>query len=344
MTVIRGRESRKKHVTLEDLRVSLAGSILQVKDEVERTATEFMYGVGAARPSLGTARSSYVQPLVLLLAAECGGGAGARSVSLAKVIEYIHAASLVHDEVLDDVVREGSAPADRVRLASQAALLLGDYLLATAFSALEADRNMAFLPDLMSAVARTCEGQIRLLRSRGGFIAAPDYMDILRMRAGSLSAFCAKAGMLTADGPQQWADALGRFGEGFGVAFHVAEEILDLVEDDAGGSAAGRVFGPDRWFVLPLVKVAEAGRAERATLAAIAEKGEYSEKDLDVVRRLAEDTGALSRCWEIVQHWLDDALAHLEVLPETEAKTLLAQTAADLCGVRQHAAEGRVGS
>jgi octaprenyl-diphosphate synthase len=296
---------------------------------------EFMHGVGAARPSPRTARCSRVQPLVLLLSAECGAGAGARSVSLATVVELIHAASLVHDGVLDDGIREGRAPAGRVKSANQTAVLLGDYLLATAFSALGADGNMAFLSDLMSVVAQMCEGQVNLLRSRGSFIAAPDYLDILRMRAGSLTAFCAKAGMLTADGSREWADALGRFGERFGVAFHIAEEILDLVGDDSDGSATGRVFGPDRWFVFPLVQTAQAGSAERATLAAIAEKGEYSPKDLSVVRRLAEDTGALSRCWEIVHSWLDDALEHLELLPETEARTLLARTATDLCGVQQ---------
>ncbi len=331
-------------MALKDVRLPLTDLISQVEEEVQRAEMEFMYGAGAARPSLGMARGSRVQPLVLLLSAECGGGAGARSVSLAKVVEFIHAASMAHDGVLDDGIREGAAPASRVRSASQTAILLGDYLLATAFSALGSDGNMAFLSDLMSVVAQMCEGQVRLLRSRGRFIAAPDYLDILRMRAGSLTAFCAKAGMLTADGPREWADALGRFGERFGVAFHIAEEILDLVEDDPEGSATGRVFGPDRWFVFPLVQVAQAGSAERAALAAIAEKGEYSEKDLGVMRQLAEDTGALSRCWEIVQSWLGDALEHLEVMPETEARTLLTRTATDLCGVRQHAATERVRS
>jgi geranylgeranyl pyrophosphate synthase len=212
---------------------------------------------------------------------------------------------------------------------NQTSILLGDYLFAAAFGALAANGNNAFMSELMDVVARMCEGQVRFLRARGSFLSTPEYLDLLRRKSGSLADFCARAGGQTAGGSAELSEALGAFGERFGVAFHLAGEILDLVEGD--GSVIARVLGPDRGFTLPLALTAQAGQDERAALVAITGKTELSSEDLKEVRRLAEASGALYQCRGIVDSWLQEALDQLAPIPETDAKRLLERIAVDLC-------------
>jgi heptaprenyl diphosphate synthase len=318
-------------VELEYAANPLSGLVAEVEDTVQRTWVELIREFGTPYHNPLTARGSGVRPLLLLLAAECGGGITARSSSLASVVEFLYAASVFHDEVSDDDARGDRHPDEEAKSRSHASILLGDYLLATALSCLDADGNMAFLPDLMGVTARMCKGQVGFLLARGSFLEIPDYLDLVEMKAGSLTAFCARAGLLTADGPPEWAEAFGAFGERFGVAFHIAGEILDL-EECSEPSAARRLYGASRGFGLPLVLTAQAGQYERAVLATIAEKDECSPEDLDVVRQLAETSGALSRCWEIADEWLSAALDPLTSLPDTKAKQLLIETTTDLCG------------
>lgn len=321
----------------------LSGLVAEVEDTVRRAWVKLIREMGTLCQDPLTARDSGVRPLLLLLAAECGGGITARSSSLATVVEFLYVASVFHHEVSDSHVGGDRGPDEEAKRRSQTSILLGDYLLATALSSLAADENMEFLPDLMGVTARMCKGEVGFLLARGSFLEVPDYLDLVEMKAGSLTAFCARAGLLTADDPPEWAEALGAFGERFGVAFHIIGEILDL-EECSEPSAAKRLYGASRGFGLPLVLAAQAGQYERAALATIGEKDECSSDDLDMVRQLVETSGALSRCWEMADEWLSAALNPLTSLPDSKAKQLLIETATDLCRRQQRTAAERLGS
>jgi geranylgeranyl pyrophosphate synthase len=256
-------------------------------------------------------------------------------VSLGVTVELLHIALLLHDRVRDDDTRADVRPDDEAKWARNTSVLRGDYLLATAVGTLSADGNISFLSDLIDVVRQMCEGQARFLRTRGSLLATEEYLDALRMRTGALPAFAARAGFLVAGGPPQYAEAFHAFGERFGVAFHLAGEILDLIEDRP--ESLERVLARDGWRTLPVAVTARIGERERAELEAILAKGDFSPHDLVDLRRLAEDSGAIRRCWGIVADRLADAVSRLAPIPETPAKALLVKTAGDLCGDRRSA-------
>ncbi len=317
---------------LKQTYLPLDGLMSQVEAAIQSAQLGLAHGLEAAAPNLAAARGRRVPALLLLMAAECAGGAGPRSLSMATVVELIHAASLIHEAVSDDTGPRNQRPSAEPSRRNPVSVLLGDYLLASAFGILAADGNMMFLAELMRVIARMCEGQVHLLRARGDFIPEAQYLDRLRERTGSLLGFCGRTGVLTAGGTQEWADALDAFGERFGVAFHVTCEILDLTDSSLDDSAPEHVIGPDGRFTLPLASVARSGRSARAALARIAGKDTFSPEDRETVRQLADSTGAITRCWEIVDTWLRAAQECLMPLPDGEAKELLLQAASDLCG------------
>jgi geranylgeranyl pyrophosphate synthase len=316
----------------------IADLVASIDERLASAKRGLVDGLGSAGPELDSARGRRMPSLILLLSAECAGGAGPRSISMATVAEFTHAASVFHDAVMDDAAlqrRPSEAGFDR---RNQISILLGDYLLSHALSVLVAEKNLALLPDLIGVVARMCDGQARELGARGRAIPEAEYLEILRAKAGSLPAFCGKAGALTAGGSEEWADALEAFGERFGIAFHINGEVTDVMEGDADPRAAERVLGADRGLTLPLSLVARNGRRDRGALERIRQEGEHSPGDMKTVCQLAESTGAISRCRELVDTWLAAAHEQLATLPESEAVRQLVRASADLCGRRPHAA------
>jgi len=306
---------------------------------VLRAQAAYADSLRALPPHVLDSRSRRLHPSILLLAAECGGGPGPRSFSLAAVVELVHSGSLVHDSVLDSGYnRDG-----RVKAENQASILLGDCLLASAFALVSADGNLRFVSDLTQALTRMCQGQTRLLNARDHPLDPAAYLAALEIRAGSLTSFSAGAGLLAAGGPPHLAAPLREFGRHFGVAFHIAGDILDLLEAPFDGSVAARAFAPDRVLSLPLTLVYHAGRTQRRALEAAARKDDLLPGDLIALRRLAEETGAISHCRQMIETRLTASLDNLHALPETPARNLLARTATELCHRPPRHAGGHTG-
>jgi geranylgeranyl pyrophosphate synthase len=299
----------------------------QVEAAVLRAQAPYADGLRSLSPHVLASRGRRVHPSILLLAAECAGGAGAGALSLAAVVELLHSGSLVHDSVLDSGYnRDG-----RVKAENQASIILGDCLLASAFTLLAADRNLRFAPELTRALTLMCQGQTRLLSARDHPLDPAGYLAALELRAGSLTSFSAGAGLLAAGGPPHWVEPLREFGRRFGLAFHLAGDLLDLLEAPSDPSVAARAFAPDRGPSLPLALVYHAGPTHRRALEAITRKDDLLPDDLLALRHLAEETGAISHCRKTIDTWLNASLGHLAALPQSPARDLLARTAADLC-------------
>lgn len=285
-------------------------------------------GHAAERALLGPGKR--LRPTILLLAAECSGRATEHALSLASVVEVVHAASLIHDDVLD------SAPSRRGRRSPNAlwdnkiSVLLGDYLIARALDLLPAGHRERWVPELAELARRMCEGQIRELRAAGRALSEGQYLDIARAKTGSIFAFCGSAGAEMSGGPPGLAAPLRRFGESFGIAFQVADDILDLVGTDGqSGKPEGR-DAAERKFTLPLILAAESSSEARAELGRIFAKAELSQEDVQAVRALARSAGAVDAAWQRVAQWLQSACEQLGAVPESDAKQALIA----LCGDR----------
>ena len=281
--------------------------------------------LGAAARRALSGRGKRLRPAVLLLAAESAGRATESSAILGAVVELLHTASLVHDDVVDGSGSRRGKRSVNAEWGNKISVLLGDYLLTEALALLPSEERDRFLREMLAVARWMCAGQVEELRSAGSLLTEAEYLAIARAKTGSLFGLCGKVGAESGGGPPETAAALEGFAERFGIAFQLADDILDLVGTDGrSGKPEGRDLAEGK-FTLPVILAAERGDGEtRERLEALLAQEHISSSDAQEVRRLAESTGAVGYAWEKVGEWLEAARTQLVVVPESEAKEALA--------------------
>lgn len=311
---------------LVDLYPRLGDLLAQVEAAIARVWDDQQSFLSRAAQEVLSGRGKRLRPILLLLSAECGGGANDSSIAMAGVVEIVHAASLVHDDVIDDAPsRRGRRSAKQV-WGNKVSVLLGDFLIAGAFNLLAGVATGQLMSDLARVASRMCDGQVTELRSagQGRPVTEQQYLGVVRAKTASLFQFCCQAGVETAGGPASRAVPLGRFGENFGMAFQLADDILDLVGSDGrSGKSEGRDLAERKW-TLPLIHLYQQGdQATRERLAEMLEAEQLSGHELELARDMARAAGSVEYAWARAGEWLAAAREQLAAVPEGAAKQAL---------------------
>jgi len=277
----------------------------------------------ASRRAL-SGRGKRLRPAVLLLAAECAGGATEGSIRLAAVAEIVHSASLVHDDVVDDSTSRRGRRSAKALWGNKVSVLLGDYLVAKAFDLLPAEERPRLVEEMAGVAKRMCEGQVRELRRAGRLASESEYLEVVRAKTGALFRFCARMGAETGGGSAEVVETLARFGEHFGIAFQLADDILDLAGcNGKSGKPEARDLG-ERKLTLPLILAASAGgRRVRGELMGLVQRDRIGAAEVRRAREIAEATHAVDEAWRRVHKWLASAREQLAPLPDSRARQAL---------------------
>jgi octaprenyl-diphosphate synthase len=307
----------------------LPGLLSRVESEIQRVWESERGFLSLSVRKVLSGRGKRLRPAVTLLAAEAAGGAGDRAVTFAAVVEIVHTASLIHDDVVDGALSRRGRRSAKADWGNKVSVLLGDYLIARAFTILSHEDRDRLAPALAEVARRMCDGQIQELRLSGRVISEAQYLDIVRAKTGALFGLCGKAGVVTAGGAPEMAEALQRYGEEFGFAFQIADDILDLVGSNGrSGKPQGRDLA-ERKTTLPLILAAKRSRELRAQFNALLGAGQITADSARCARELVESTRALEHSWSRVHESLVRARAALEPVPESEAKRALLAMAGD---------------
>jgi len=260
--------------------------------------------------------------LVLLTAQACGGVRPAHPV-LAAVVEMIHTATLVHDDILDEAVIRRHAATINAEWGNETAVLMGDYLFTHAFHlAASLDSTLA-CRWIGRATNLVCEGEMQQVHNRGNVdLDESAYYEIIRGKTAELTAVSCRLGASYASADPATVEAMDEYGRDLGVAFQIADDVLDIWGDER---ATGKSLGTDlekQKLTLPLIrllKTAPPGLAARIRRI-VAEPTRESRREL---RPYLETSGALDYSWEQAKSYAARATEALELLPETAAKGLL---------------------
>lgn len=294
-------------------------------EENMRSETDQFNRIGAYLLAAGGKR---IRPLLLLLSARIAGYLGSQHIVLASVVESIHMATLLHDDVLDRATVRRGFPAANLVWGNQAAVLAGDYLLARAFSLVIASGNLPVLEVLGRTVSCLVEGEMRqLVGSSALDLSQEDYLEIVDGKTAALfAASCRCGALLGNDGPG--GDALEDFGFRLGRAFQLVDDVLDYV---AEGTEFGKIRGHDLAegkVTLPLIHALRHGTDDdRRCIAAALGRSELSESHFTEVLRILEQTGGIAYCLEQARTLCRQAGEGLRIFadgPEKEALLELA--------------------
>jgi octaprenyl-diphosphate synthase len=272
-----------------------------------------------------------LRPVLTLAAARmCGYGGGLRHVHLAACVEFIHTATLLHDDVVDESqLRRGLASANAV-FGNKASVLVGDFLFARAFQLMVSDGSLRVLEILSGAAATIAEGEVLQLVTQND-LSTPEerYLDVVRGKTAALFAAACEVGAVVAARPAAEEAALRDYGTNLGIAFQLVDDALDYAADQAVlGKTVGDDFREGKITLPVLTAYAAGSAAERVFWRRTIEASEQTEADLDEAMRLIGNSNAITVTLDRASQFASAAKHSLAVFPDTKLRRSL-QAVAD---------------
>ncbi|MEF3168676.1 MAG: polyprenyl synthetase family protein [Deltaproteobacteria bacterium] len=254
-----------------------------------------------------------IRPLLTVCAARLCGRSDDAAYELSVVPEYLHAASLLHDDVVDGGVLRRGKPAAHTLWGVKAVVLVGDSLYARAIEIATRFRNVPIARIIAETVALMAEGEIiQLLSSQTRGLDEKTYLDIVYRKTGALiSASCAIGALLAEAGPRQ-VHALTEFGRLIGIAFQMVDDVLDYTsETEKLGKAVGTDMAEGKTTLPLAIAMERAETRDRERLKEILSSERITNDDLSWAQRILHQTGAIEETLTRAEAYIEDACAHL---------------------------------
>ena len=263
--------------------------------------------------------------LTLQSAKLCGYKKGGRDINLAACVELIHAATLMHDDVIDNAnIRRGQKTLNTI-WGNQSSILVGDYLLSRCFEMMVEDENIEVLRLLSSTSSQIAQGEVLQLQHKGEIdMLEETYLNIISCKTASLFAAATKVGAILAEKNSKYKDALEFYGKNLGLTFQIADDTLDYNSElKSFGKNIGNDFFEGK-ITLPIIllyqKVSE---LDRMKLKTFFDKEERKNNELDYVLNLIKKNNIIKECYKKAEHFINLASNSLSIFEQTQDREIL---------------------
>ena len=309
--------------TLPALYAPIQGELHQVEEvfrEVLRSRYPFVDDLVKYGFRLGGKR---LRPALVLLSGLACGSFGSEHVLLAAAVEMIHTATLVHDDVLDEATMRRHLDTVNARWDNETSVLLGDYLFARALCLASSLDDVFASRELHNASRIMCEGELRQVESRGDYgLTEEQYYDIVRGKTAALTASCCRLGAHFSGADAHVEEAVARYGQHLGVAFQIADDLLDVTGDEA---KVGKSLGTDllkQKSTLPVIRLLQLASLDVRTRL-VAELNSSNNHRREILRPHLDSSDSIAYAREKALAFSQLAVQQLDVLPPSPARDSL---------------------
>ena len=255
----------------------------------------------------------------------CGYSKGSRDVNLAACVELIHAATLMHDDVIDNSeIRRGKKTLNNI-WGNQSSILVGDYLLSRCFEMMVEDGNLEILKLLSSTSAEISQGEVLQLQHKGEIdMLEETYLKIISAKTASLFAAATKVGSILTNKENKIKEALEFYGKNLGLTFQIADDMLDYnSEIKFFGKKIGNDFYEGK-ITLPIILLYQkANNTEKVELKKLFEENKRDEEDLKKVLLMIKNYNIISACYTKAEYFINLASNSLSIFDDTKEKEIL---------------------
>ena len=290
----------------------------QVEKAIDLESVASVETVTAIGKYLQQSGGKRLRPALLLLSARFAGGGGKTAIQLGAVVEMLHAATLVHDDVIDVAQTRRGRPSANVQWGNHTCVLAGDWLYMQAFQVALRERNFHVLDLLIGLTQMMVEGELIQLDRIGRIaITEADCMELVDRKTACLFSACAKLGSVAAGADTQAEEKLGEFAWNLGMAFQLIDDMLDFISRE---TTLGKPVGGDLKegkVTLPLVYALEkASAAERRLVETVLRTRSYEKVPFADILAMVESHGGVQRTRERAQQFTDRARQIVAEFPE----------------------------
>jgi len=315
-----------QHLTAREIRELVKDDLDRVEREIGLESMASVSAVTAISKYLNQNGGKRLRPILLLLSARLFGPTGDNAIRLAAVVEMIHTATLVHDDVIDVAETRRGKPSPNILWGNHTSVLAGDWLYMQAFQIALRERNFHVLDILIALTQRMVEGELIQLERIGKIdVSEADYMELVDCKTASLFSACSRLGA-TISGADDEAEAkLGDFAWNLGIAFQLVDDILDFT---AREKVLGKPVGNDLRegkVTLPLIYALEqADASERGLVEQVLTDRSYDRAPFAEVLRVIQRRGGIERARERASSFAERARELMNALPESPYQRALA--------------------
>jgi octaprenyl-diphosphate synthase len=267
-----------------------------------------------------------LRPMLLLLAARLAGYSGPRGVRLACVVEMLHTATLIHDDVVDQAPLRRGRPSANAQWGDDASVLVGDHLYSKSFAMLVRDNDRAVMETLARSTVSMTEAEVfQLELKRSGVTTEADYLRIITQKTASFMSACCRIGALLGGLPAGQVDALTQYGMDIGVAFQISDDSLDFVANqDRLGKAIGADLREGKRTLPLIAMLARATPAESERVKGLLKRHTLGVEEIDEIRRYVLDHEGVEYALAQAHEYARSAKAALEAFGPSEERETLA--------------------
>ncbi|MDT5060134.1 MAG: octaprenyl-diphosphate synthase [Acidobacteriota bacterium] len=298
----------------------IASELMEVEVEFERQAQSNIQVIAYLGDYLRASGGKRVRPALTILSNYAVGGEASRhsSIRMATVMEFLHTATLVHDDIIDNAETRRNRPSINSRFGNQTAVLMGDWLYMSAFETSLAERSLPILDILTAATRKMTEGELLQLTMLGKTeITEEEYLDILQRKTAYLFSACCEIGAIMGGADRVQQESLREYGMNLGTAFQLVDDLLDFTASD---EVLGKPAGVDLLegkLTLPLIYFLESDPSARQMVQAVMREGSYLKITREELLEKVNRSGALERARRRAYSYAEAARDALATLPSS---------------------------
>jgi octaprenyl-diphosphate synthase len=260
-----------------------------------------------------------LRPLLMVLSARLCGYTGGYDKIFSTALEYLHAATLLHDDLVDGAVLRRGKPAAYLQWGHSIAVLVGDFLLARALSVSAATGSVRIVQILAELTEQMSQGEVHQLMRKGDTrLAEDEYLEVIRRKTAVLFEAACRVSAVLADAPRERESALAQFGFNLGMAFQIADDLFDYT---LGTPQLGKQVGADLRegkMTLPVIHaLRQLGDTERDWVVSVIRNPQFSTEDFHRLVDLLRSCGAVRYAEQTAEHFISLAKKELCVFPSS---------------------------
>jgi octaprenyl-diphosphate synthase len=298
----------------------ISPELMLVEQEFERQARSNIQVIAYIGEHLRRSGGKRVRPALTILSDYAVGGNGSNesAVRMATVMEFLHTATLVHDDVIDSAETRRNRPSINSEFGNQTAVLMGDWLYMSAFETSLAERSLPILDILTAVTRKMTEGELLQLTLLGRTdISEEQYFDVIARKTAYLFSACCEIGSLLGGADPNAQRMLRDYGMNLGIAFQLVDDVLDATSsEDVLGKPAGADLLEGK-VSLPMIFLLQREPRWRAEAQRVIAEGSYENVSRESLRRALEETGALGLAQERAIEYAEAARAALDGLNDS---------------------------
>ncbi len=321
-------QATENSAVLEDVKLTakrifslIAGELQQVELEFERQARSNVQVIAYLADFLRESGGKRVRPALTILANYAVGGDGSRynSIRMATVMEFLHTATLVHDDIIDSADTRRNRPTVNALYGNETAVLMGDWLYMSAFETSLAERSLPILDILTRVTRKMTEGELLQLTTLGRTdVSEQQYLDIIQRKTAFLFSACCEVGAILGGASEVEQKALADYGMNLGMAFQLTDDLLDFTSTD---EALGKGTGVDLLggkVTLPLIYLMASEASARAMIQTVMTEGGYGTIARNTLHDAVERVGGIQRARARGDEYAENARMALDNLPASD--------------------------